>query len=71
MGIEGWPWSVNEGIPEGVPLTLRDVIGRPVRIVAHGSAHTMEFIAGRVTFMLDANGLVSEVQVESNSDNEK
>ncbi|WP_332859842.1 hypothetical protein [Janthinobacterium svalbardensis] len=71
MGVDTWPWSVKEGIPQGVPITLRDLIGRPVRIIKHGSARTMEFIAGRVTFLLDADGLVAEVQVEQGGANEK
>lgn len=71
MGIDGWPWSVTEGIPQGVPLTLRDLIGRPIRIIKFGTPHTMEFIAGRVTFKLDANGLVSEVQVEQGEASDK
>ena len=71
MGIDTWPWRVKEGIPHSVPITLRDLIGRPVRIIKFGNQHTMEFVPGRVTFQLDENGLVSEVLVERGDSNEK
>ncbi|WP_166876773.1 I78 family peptidase inhibitor [Massilia mucilaginosa] len=54
------PWK----FPESVPLSLRDVIGRPVRTVRPGEVITLEYIAGRVTFFLDEAGLVTEIGFE-------
>ena len=56
-----WPWK----FPESVPLSLRDLIGRPVRTVMPGEVITLEFMAGRITFFLDEDGRVTEIGYES------
>jgi hypothetical protein len=63
MGVDGWPWSVNN-LPNDVPLTLRDLVGRPIRVLKKGAPHTMEYVSRRVTFYTDDNGLVVDVMVE-------
>ncbi|RSZ60208.1 hypothetical protein HF313_21190 [Massilia atriviolacea] len=55
-----WPWN----LPQSVPLSLRDLIGRPVRTVRPGDVITLEYIAGRVTFFLDDAGLVADIGFE-------
>lgn len=60
MDIERWPWT----FPESVPLSLRDLIGRPVRTVRPGEVITLEYVFGRVTFFLDEAGLVSDIGFE-------
>lgn len=60
MDIERWPWT----FPESVPLSLRDLIGRPVRTVRPGEVITLEYVSGRVTFFLDESGLVSDIGFE-------
>lgn len=64
MGIDNWPWKLSADLPNGIPVSLRDLIGRPIRVVAEGHAHTMDFVAGRVTIYLDKNGLAKEISVE-------
>lgn len=60
MENHSWPWK----FPESVPLSLRDLIGRPVRTVRPGEVITLEYIAGRVTFFLDDAGRVIDIGFE-------
>jgi hypothetical protein len=60
VGIDNWPWK----FPESVPLSLRDLIRRPVRTVRPGDVITLEYTAGRVTFFLDDAGLVVDIGFE-------
>lgn len=64
MGIDNWPWKLSENVPSEVPITLRDLIGRIVRVVPEGHLITQEYIAGRVTIYLDHQGLAKEISVE-------
>ena len=54
------PWK----FPESVPLSLRDLIGRPVRTVRPGEVITLEYIAGRVTFFLDEPDVVLLLELQ-------
>ncbi|NHZ96961.1 hypothetical protein F2P46_14640 [Massilia sp. CCM 8734] len=60
MNHQNWPWN----FPESVPVSLRDLIGRPVRTVRPGEVITLEYLAGRVTFFLDEAGLVTDIGFE-------
>jgi hypothetical protein len=64
MGIEGWPWKLSEQVPADVPLTIRELVGRPLRVVKFGDVVTQEYIPGRVTIYLSERGLVADVAVE-------
>lgn len=64
MGVDTWPWKLSEQIPAEVPLTIRDLIGRPLRVVKFGDMVTQEYIPGRVTIHLSERGLVADVAVE-------
>lgn len=60
MDHHTWPWK----LPESVPLSLRDLIGRPVRTVRPDEVITLEYMPGRITFFLDDAGLVTEIGFE-------
>lgn len=60
MDHHTWPWQ----LPQSVPLSLRDLIGRPVRTVRPDDIITLEYIAGRITLFLDDAGLVTEIGFE-------
>lgn len=64
MGVDGWPWKLSEQLPTEVPLTIRDLIGRPLRVVKFGDVVTQEYIPGRVTIYLSERSLVADVAVE-------
>lgn len=57
--------DVTREIPRSVPLTLRELTGRRVRVVPFGALITQEFIAGRVTIYLNQQNLVRNVVVET------
>ena len=69
MGIDNWPWSITKNIIDKMPLSLRDLIGRPIRTLKEGAPHTMEYVSGRVTFVVNDRGLVVDVWVESDFGN--
>ncbi len=55
-----WPWSVKE-----MPLSIHDLIGRPIRIVPHGGVVTMEYVSGRVTITLTEDGHhIEDIKIE-------
>ncbi|NHZ66188.1 hypothetical protein [Massilia genomosp. 1] len=57
--------DVTREIPRSVPLTLRELTGRRVRVVPFGALITQEFIGGRVTIYLNQQNLVRNVVVET------
>jgi hypothetical protein len=57
--------DVTREIPRSVPLTLRELSGRRIRVVPFGALITQEFIAGRVTIYLNQQNLVRNVVVET------
>jgi hypothetical protein len=57
--------DVTREIPRSVPLTLRELTGRRIRVVPFGALITQEFIAGRVTIYLNQQNLVRNVVVET------
>jgi hypothetical protein len=57
-------WTLSTDLPKSLPLTLRDLLGRRIRVVPHGGFITLEFIPGRVTVYLDEAGFVKDVVVE-------
>ncbi len=55
-----WPWSIN-----AMPKSIHDLIGRPVRIVPHGGAITMDLVSGRVTIILTEDGHhIEDIKIE-------
>lgn len=66
-GVDVWPWSVKQ-VPQSVPVSLRDIIGRTVRVLRPGDHATQEIMPGRVTIYLDDNNRVTDVAVEPGSD---
>lgn len=67
-GVDAWPWSVKQQVPQSVPVSLRDIIGRTVRVLRPGDRATQEVMPGRVTIYLDDKGRVTDVVVEPGSD---
>lgn len=65
MGVDAWPWSLIKNLRDDIPLTLRDLIGRPVRILKKDAVHTMEYVSRRVTFVIDDTGTVVDVTIEA------
>lgn len=70
-----WPWSLIQGGPgddpipfpmslKAVPLTIRDLIGRQLRVVKFGDALTQDVMPGRVTIFLGEDGRVADIWVE-------
>jgi len=66
-GGDAWPWSVKQ-VPQSVPMSLRDIIGRTVRVLRPGDHATQEVMPGRVTIYLDDKGRVTDVAVEPGFD---
>lgn len=69
MGVDTWPWtlednSIEEKAPAGAPMKLRDVIGRPIRVVAPDEQVNGDYVPGRVTFYLNEAGKVKKIIVE-------
>lgn len=58
-------WSLTNDLPRSLPLTLRDLAGRRIRVVPFGALITQDFVAGRVTIFLNQAGLVRDVVVEN------
>ena len=55
-----WPWSVKT-----IPNSIKDLIGRKVRIVSSGDAVTMEYQPGRVTIYVTEDKRINDIQIES------
>jgi hypothetical protein len=66
-GVDALPWSVH-AVPRDVPLLLREIIGRKVRVVPFGSDVTQEIQPGRVTIYLNEQGRAFDVQVDPGLD---
>ena len=68
-GVEYFPWSTDE-IPESVPFSIRDLVGRPLRIVDGSALVTQEFASRRVTIRTSVAGLISSISVEASDGTE-
>lgn len=66
-GVDYWPWSVKD-IPQEAVLTIRDMIGRTIRVVRPGDHVTQEIQPGRITIHLDAASKATDVVVEPSID---
>lgn len=65
------PWSLDK-LPKGVPLSIRDLTGRILRVVEHGNVVTQQYVAGRVTIYKTADGRIRTIEVEADEeDNNK
>lgn len=79
-GVDVWPWSVSDDggvdilpwsvkqIPASTQISLRDLVGRTIRVVRPGDHVTQEVQAGRVTIHLDENSKAVDVVIESGND---
>lgn len=63
-GIDGFPWSIDV-LPKGVPLSIRDLVGRSIRVVEHGHVVTQEYVPGRVTIYKTLTGRIRSISFEA------
>lgn len=70
-----WPWSLIQGGPgddptpfpmslKAVPVMIRDLVGRQLRVVRFGDAVTQDVMPGRVSIFLGEDGCVADIWVE-------
>ncbi|WP_124832928.1 I78 family peptidase inhibitor [Burkholderia sp. Bp9031] len=55
-----WPWSYKTA-----PALIKDLIGRPVRVVKVGDAVTQDVVPGRVTVMVGTDGRIDDILVDA------
>lgn len=63
-GGDYWPWSTDR-LPKGVPLSIRDIAGRVLRVVKYGQTVTGEHIPGRVTIYKTKDGRIESILIEA------
>jgi|LakWasMeta1_LOW4_FD_contig_21_3021362_length_293_multi_7_in_0_out_0_1 hypothetical protein len=54
-----WPWSLVNA-----PVSVKDLVGRPCRVVRPGDAVTQELLPGRITIYLDDQSKISDICFE-------
>jgi hypothetical protein len=76
-GVDVWPWFYHESdgtdviprslttLPSNIPLSLRDLVGRRLRVVRPGDKVKMDLVPGRVTIHLDEESRATDIVVES------
>ena len=67
-GADLFPWSTTK-LPKGVPLSIRDLVGRVLRVVGNGNVVTQEYVAGRVTIYKTEDGRIGSISVEVDAEN--
>ena len=65
MGGDGrpWPWST-----EDIPVLVRELVGRRIRIAKVGDAVTQEYQPGRVTIYVNEQHRIGHIQIEPGRD---
>ena len=69
-GVDGFPWSIDV-LTKGVPLSIRDLVGRSIRVVEHGHVVTQEYVPGRVTIYRTEEGRIRSISIEADSKDKK
>jgi hypothetical protein len=60
-----WPWSLKDA-----PLTIKELIGRPLRVVREGDLVTQEYVPGRITLTTNAtHNRIVDIHVEPGEPN--
>lgn len=59
VGVDTWPWSVRD-----IPVSVRDLLGRKVRIVRPGDVVTQEISPGRVTIAISDGSRIEDIRIE-------
>jgi hypothetical protein len=66
-GVDVFPWSTDK-LPKSAPLSIRDLVGRILRVVEDGQVVTQEYIPGRVTIYKTKDGRIGSISVEADND---
>lgn len=67
-----WPWSDTRPVPfplSGIPMTIKELIGRKCQVVRVGDSVTQEIEPGRITILLNEHGRILNLYLDpDNSD---
>jgi hypothetical protein len=66
-GSHVWPWKDNRPVPfplSGIPMTIKDLIGRKCRLVRYGDSTTADIEPGRITVFLNEDGRIQDIYLD-------
>jgi hypothetical protein len=66
-GSHPWPFADNRPVPfplSGIPVTVKDLIGRKCRLVLYGDSVTADNEPGRITMFLNADGRIQDIYLD-------
>lgn len=58
-----WPWSVSD-----MPTSIKELVGRKVRVVRPGDVITQEYQPGRVTIHITEEHRIGDIKIEPGND---
>jgi hypothetical protein len=56
---DAWPWSLID-----MPVTIKDLIGRKVRVVRADDVVAADFEPGRITILVSENHEIEDIKIE-------
>jgi hypothetical protein len=54
-----WPWSLLN-----IPVSIKDLVGRPCRVIRPGEVIPHDYVPGRVSIYLDDQSMITDIRVE-------